>query len=62
MGRILNGSAPALKMLERNECWEIRSLTAIQSLFLTLEVIEKRKPLSATARRECPFIFPPVLA
>ena len=51
MGRILNGSAPTLMMLERNECWEIRSLTAIHHLFLTPEVIERRKPLSETARR-----------
>jgi type II restriction enzyme len=51
MGRILDGSAPTLMMLERSEHWEIRSLTAIHHLFLTPEVIEKRKPLSDTARR-----------
>jgi type II restriction enzyme len=51
MGRILNDSAPTLMMLERNEHWEIQSLTAIHHLFLTPEVIEKRKPLSETARR-----------
>jgi type II restriction enzyme len=51
MGRVLSGSAPTLMMLERSENWEIRSLTAIHNLFLTPEVIEKRKPLAATAQR-----------
>ncbi len=51
MGRILDGSVPTLMMLERNDHWEIQSLTAIHSLFLTPEVVEKRKPLSANARR-----------
>jgi type II restriction enzyme len=51
MGRILDGSVPTLMMLERTERWEIRSLTAIHHLFLTPEVIEKRTPLSETARR-----------
>ena len=51
MGRILDGSVPTLMLLERNERWEIRSLTAIHHLFLTPEVIEMRKPLSKTARR-----------
>jgi type II restriction enzyme len=51
MGRILDGSVPTLMMLERNEHWEIQNLTAIHHLFLTPEVIEKRKPLSANARR-----------
>ncbi len=51
MGRILNGSAPTLIMLERNECWEIQNLTAIHHLFLTPEVIEKRPPLSDDAHR-----------
>jgi len=51
MGRILNGSVPTLMMLERNDEWEIQSLTAIHHLFLTPNVIQQRKPLSAKARR-----------
>jgi type II restriction enzyme len=51
MGRIRDGSVPTLLMLERNELWEIQSLTAVHHLFLTPEVVEQRKPLSATARR-----------
>jgi len=51
MGRILDGSAPTLMMLERNHEWRIQSLTAIHHLFLTPKVIEQRKPLSPTARR-----------
>jgi type II restriction enzyme len=38
-------------ILERNANWEIQNFTAIHHLFLTPEVIEKRKPLSDTARR-----------
>jgi len=51
MGRILSGAAPNLLMLERNAEWEIQNFTAIHHLFLTPEVIEKRKPLSENARR-----------
>lgn len=51
MSRILSGSAPTLMMLERNDKWEIQSLVAIHHLFLTPNVIQKRKPLSPTARR-----------
>jgi type II restriction enzyme len=51
MARIQNGSVPTLMMLERNDNWEIQSLTAIHHLFLTPNVIEQRKPLSQTARR-----------
>jgi type II restriction enzyme len=51
MTRIRNGSVPTLMMLERNEDWEIQSLTAIHHLFLTPNVIEQRKPLSEMARR-----------
>ena len=51
IARILNGSVPTLMMLERNDEWEIRSLTAVHHLFLTPNVIQERKPLSATARR-----------
>lgn len=51
MSRIQSGSVPTLMLLERNEKWQIQGLTAIHHLFLTPEVIEKRKPLSPTARR-----------
>ena len=51
MGRILDGTAPTLMMLERDANWQIRNFTAIHHLFLIPEVIEKRKPLSDTARR-----------
>jgi type II restriction enzyme len=51
MTRILDGSVPTLMMLERSESWEIRSLTAIHHLFLTPDVIARRKALSASARR-----------
>jgi len=51
MGRIISGSVPTLMMLERNDEWEIQSLTAIHNLFLTPNVVQQRKPLSATARR-----------
>jgi type II restriction enzyme len=51
MARVLNGSVPTLMMLERNDDWEIQSLIAVHHLFLTPNVIEKRKPLSVTARR-----------
>ncbi len=51
MNRILDGSAPTLMMLERNDQWKIENLTAIHHLFLTPNVIVQRKPLSSTARR-----------
>ena len=51
MARIQNGSVPTLMMLERNDSWEIQSLTAVHHLFLTQNVVEQRKPLSQTARR-----------
>lgn len=51
MARILNGSVPTLMLLERNDDWKIRSLTAIHHLFLTPNVVEQRKPLSPAARR-----------
>lgn len=51
MARILGGSVPTLMMLERNNEWEIQSLTAIHHLFLTPSVVERRKPLSPIARR-----------
>jgi type II restriction enzyme len=51
MSRIQSDSVPTLMLLHRNEHWQIQALTAIHHLFLTPEVIEKRKPLSPTARR-----------
>jgi type II restriction enzyme len=51
MNRILDGTAPTLMVLERNDQWMIDSLTAIHHLFLTPNVIVQRKPLSPTARR-----------
>jgi type II restriction enzyme len=51
MNRILDGSAPTLMVLERNDKWKIENLTAIHHLFLTPNVIAQRKPLSSTARR-----------
>jgi type II restriction enzyme len=51
MARIMDGSVPTLMMLERNDLWEISRLTAIHHVFLTPEVIVRRKPLSALARR-----------
>ena len=51
MARIRSSSAPTLCLLERNESWCIRSLTAIHSSFLTSWVIEQRPPLPEYARR-----------
>jgi type II restriction enzyme len=51
LGRIQAGTAPTLCLLERSDCWRIRSLTAIHSSFLTPWVIEQRRPLSQVARR-----------
>jgi type II restriction enzyme len=51
MNRILDGTAPTLMVLERNDQWMIGNLTAIHHLFLTPNVIVQRKPLSTTARR-----------
>jgi type II restriction enzyme len=51
LSRIQSESVPTLMLLERNDDWQIQGLTAIHHLFLTPEVIEKRKPLSLTARR-----------
>ncbi|MGB8098830.1 MAG: DpnI domain-containing protein [Terracidiphilus sp.] len=51
ISRIASGCVPNLMLLERSESWQIRGLIAIHHLFLTPEIIEQRKPLSATARR-----------
>ncbi|MGO8759987.1 MAG: DpnI domain-containing protein [Terracidiphilus sp.] len=49
--RIMDGTAPTLFLLQRGASWTVEALTAIHSVFLTPPVIEKRKPLSATAVR-----------
>ena len=51
IGRINSNSAPTLCLLERNHSWQIKSLTAIHSCFLTAWVVEKRPPLGEHARR-----------
>ncbi len=51
MGRINDGSAPTLFLLERTPSWTVRSLSAIHSVFLTPSVVEQRKPLGPTAIR-----------
>jgi type II restriction enzyme len=51
MSRIQSGSVPTLMLMEHSETWRITALTAIHHLFLTPEVVEKRKPLSPSARR-----------
>lgn len=51
MGRIADGTAPTLLLLHRSDSWMVTTFTAIHSVFLTPSVIEKRKPLSATAVR-----------
>jgi type II restriction enzyme len=51
ISRVRSGAVPTLMLLERNEAWKIQNLTAIHHLFLTPDVIEKRKPLSQSARR-----------
>ena len=51
MSRIQSNSAPTLCLLERNDGWQIRGLTAIHSSFITAWVVERRKPLGENARR-----------
>ena len=51
ISRIRTGSVPTLVLMKRNQQWRIQALTAIHHLFLTPDVIEKRKPLSLLARR-----------
>jgi type II restriction enzyme len=51
MALIESSSAPTLCLLERSESWQVRSLTAIHSSFLTPWVIEQRRPLGEGARR-----------
>jgi type II restriction enzyme len=51
LAMIESGTAPTLCLLERNEFWQVRSLTAIHASFLTPWVIERRAPLAQHARR-----------
>ena len=51
VSRLQSGNAPTLMLLERSSGWIISGLTAIHPLFLTPDIVEKRKPLSSTARR-----------
>ncbi len=49
--RINSSSAPTLCLLGRDQSWQIRSLTAFHSSFLTPWVVERRPPLGEHARR-----------
>jgi type II restriction enzyme len=51
IARINASRAPTLCLLQRSELWQIESLTAIHSSFLTDWVVEKRPPLGPGARR-----------
>ncbi len=51
MARISDGSAPTLFLLQRSDTWQIKTLTAIHSTFLTPSVVERRNPLRASALR-----------
>jgi type II restriction enzyme len=51
IARINASTAPTLCLLGRSESWQVQSLIAIHSSFLTPWVIERRSPLSQNARR-----------
>ena len=51
IARINASTAPTLCLLGRSESWQIQSLIAIHSSFLTSWVVERRPPLSQSARR-----------
>jgi type II restriction enzyme len=51
VARLQCGAAPTLILMERSSKWVISGLTAIHPMFLTPDIVEKRKPLSSTARR-----------
>jgi type II restriction enzyme len=51
ISRINSNSAPTLCLLGRDVSWQVNSLVAIHSCFLTPWVIERRPPLSQHARR-----------
>jgi type II restriction enzyme len=49
--RILNGTTPTLVLLHRDNTWHIQNLVAVHPSFLTLDVVERRRPLAQSARR-----------
>lgn len=51
IARVNASTAPTLCLLGRSESWQVQSLIAIHSSFLTPWVIERRSPLSQNARR-----------
>jgi type II restriction enzyme len=51
MRRIREGRAPNLLLLRYTPEWNVHAITALHSVFLTPTVLEKRPPLSLTARR-----------
>lgn len=51
LSKIQARRAPTMLLLERSFYWEVINLTAVHSAFLTPTVIERRPPLSPTARR-----------
>src|SRR5271165_4899639 len=51
MGRIREGSAPTLFLLQRSDSWSIDAFTAIHSVFLTPAVIVDRRQIRPKARR-----------
>jgi type II restriction enzyme len=51
LAQINSDSAPTLCLLERTDSWQIKSMMAIHSSFLTPIVVEQRPPLGLHARR-----------
>ncbi len=51
MAAMQSSLKPTLFLLHRDESWNVQNFTAIHSAFLTASLIEKRKPLSAKAKR-----------
>lgn len=51
ISRIRAGKAPTLILMKRNDKWGVEALSAVHHVFLTPDTIEKRKPLSSSARR-----------
>lgn len=51
MRRITEGSVPTLLLLQYTAQYDVSHLQAVHRAFMTPEVIQERKPLSASARR-----------
>ncbi len=51
MKRVQESTTPTLLLLEYSPSWEVRNLSAIHHSLITPLAIERRKPLSATAKR-----------